>query len=81
MIGLEAELNSRKKGKKSLPHAKISVTNIAGILGSTYPRVQRKLQNGSFTVEEAVKIFKELDFTTKEPFEAFIYLFTQIEEE
>lgn len=79
MIGLRNEIDKRMKdGSKQLTRNEpISYAYISKIINKTYNATKTKVKKGKFTVQEALNIFNELNFKTKDKFEAFIYLFTE----
>ena len=79
MIGLEKEIDKRKIGEFVDRNERVSYVNIAKIINKPYNTTKRKILNNTLTVEEALKIFKTL-FNAKSKFDAFEYLFTEIEE-
>lgn len=81
ILGIEIEINKRKKKDKSSKHNElISYSNISKILNKSYNTVKRKIKNKNLTVDEALKIFENINFKYKSKFDAFIYLFTEQEE-
>lgn len=77
MIGLLKEMDLRKKSKFTDPMEQLTYVNIANIINKPYNTTKRKIENGTFTVEEAYKIYQTVNFKSKSPLDAFIYLFTE----
>ena len=77
MIGLQKEIELRKKSKFLDRNEKLTYVHISKIINKVYNTTKRKVETGSFTVEEAIKIFREIGFKAKSEFEAFEYLFTE----
>lgn len=80
MIGLKKQIEARKVGVQIDKKEPISYSNIANIINKPYNTVKRKVENGSFTVREAIDIYRSLHFKAKNDFEAFEYLFTECED-
>lgn len=80
MIGLEKQIEARRVGIHLDTKEPISYTNISGIINKPYTTTKRKIKNGTFTVREAIDIYKSLKFKSKNDFEAFEYLFTEQED-
>lgn len=80
MIGLLKEIELRKKSKFLDRNGQLTYVNISNIIDKPYNTTKRKIENGSFTVEEAFKIFRGIGFKCKSEFEAFEYLFTEQED-
>lgn len=80
MIGLMKEIELRKKSKFLDRNGQLTYVNISNIINKPYNTVKRKVENGSFTVEEAFKIFRGIGFKSKSELEAFEYLFTEQED-
>lgn len=80
MIGLEKQIEARRVGINLEAKEAISYTNIASIINKPYTTAKRKIQNGTFTVREAIDIYRNLHFKAKNDFEAFEYLFTEQED-
>ena len=78
MTGLQYEIKSRNQGRKKMDSGMLTYSGIARILDTNYPKAKRKIENNSFTVPEALKIFNTL-FKANSKFEAFEYLFTEKE--
>lgn len=78
MTGLQYEIKSRNQGRKKMDSGMLTYSGIARILNTNYPKTKRKIENNSFTVPEALKIFNTL-FKANSKFEAFEYLFTEKE--
>lgn len=78
MTGLQYEIKSRNQGRKKMDSGMLTYSGIARIIGTNYPKTKRKIENNSFTVPEALKIFNTL-FKANSKFEAFEYLFTEKE--
>ena len=79
MTGLQKEIDTRKKSKLLRNNTQISRTGLALLLNKPYNTIKRKLENNSFTVGEALAIFHGL-FSAKNEFEAFEYLFSEVED-
>ena len=77
MIGLEEQIETRREKNSLKQNSKISYSYIAKRINNDYHTAKRKVQNGSFTVDEALKIYEELEFKPQNNFEAFKYLFTE----
>lgn len=77
MIGLLKEIELRKKSKFLDRNEKLTYVNISNIINKAYNTTKRKIENGTFTVDEAIKIFRDVGFKAKSEFEAFEYLFTE----
>lgn len=77
MIGLQKEIELRKKSKFLDRNEKLTYVNISKIINKVYNTTKRKVETGSFTVDEAIKIFRDVGFKAKSEFEAFEYLFTE----
>ena len=77
MIGLQKEIELRKKSKFLDRNEKLTYVNISKIINKVYNTAKRKVETGSFTVDEAIKIFRDVGFKAKSEFEAFEYLFTE----
>lgn len=77
MIGLLKEIELRKKSKFLDRNEQLTYVNISNIIHKPYNTTKRKIENGAFTVEEAIKIFRSVGFKAKSEFEAFEYLFTE----
>ena len=77
MLGLEREIINRRKGKKSNPNDKFSVSFISNLLGRTYMAVSKKISRKSFSVEEALAIFKSIVPQERQTLDFFEYLFTE----
>lgn len=77
MTGLQKELQKSKRGKVFICSEINSktYTGIAKILGLTYPTAKRKVENNSFTIDEAMSIYTIL-FAEHNDFNYFKYLFT-----
>lgn len=80
MIGLKKQIEARRVGVNLDMKEPISYTNIARIINKPYTTAKRKIDNGTFTVSEAIDIYKNLKFKAKNDFEAFEYLFTEQED-
>lgn len=76
MIGLQIEIELRKKSKFLDRNEPLTYVHISKIINKPYNTVKRKVENGSFTVEEAIKIYRAIGFKAKSDFEALEYLFT-----
>lgn len=77
MTGLQKEIEKRREGLQLTKNEMVSVSYIGKIIGTSYNTTRRKLENASFSVDEAVKIFNAIPFKTKNKFDAFVYLFTE----
>lgn len=78
MIGLKKEIEKRKDIMTLKKYNEmVSVANVAKILNIYYNKAKRKIDNGSFTVREALDVFEAIPFKAKDEFEAFKYLFTE----
>ena len=77
MTGLEWEIKQQKK----LPRKKrkISIQQIADMLHYTYPTAKSKVENGGFTVNEALAIMSL--FFDDYNLDLLEYLFTPLKEE
>lgn len=80
MIGLQKEMELRKKSKFMDRDAQISYVNISKIINKPYNTVKRKIETASFSAVEAIKIYKTIGFKAKSDFDAFEYLFTNQED-
>lgn len=80
MIGLEKQIEARRIGINLDVKEPMSYTNISKIINKPYTTTKRKIQKGTFTVREAIDIYKSLRFKAKDNFEAFEYLFTEQED-
>lgn len=78
--GLEKQIEARRMGVLLDKKEPISYSNIALIIHKPYNTTKRKIQNGTLTVAEAIKIYKDLGFKAKSTFDAFEYLFTEQED-
>lgn len=77
MIGLEKEIELRRKSKILERNELISYSSIAKIIKKPYNTTKRKIKNGVLTVDEAFDIYNNLNFKAKSEFDAFKYLFTE----
>lgn len=77
MIGLKKEIEIRKKSLLCDKNEPLSIVNISKIIDKSYNTVKRKLTNGDFTVEEALKIYRGIGFKAKSDIFAIEYLFTE----
>lgn len=77
MIGLEKEIEIRRKSKILERNELISYSSISKIIKKPYNTTKRKIQNGALTIDEAFNIYNSLKFKAKSKFEAFKYLFTE----
>lgn len=80
MIGLQTEIELRKKSKFLDRNEQLTYVNLSKIINKPYNTVKRKVENGAFTVEEALKIYRNIGFKSKNDLEAFEYLFTNWED-
>lgn len=80
MIGLQKQIEARKVGVQLDRKEPISYSNIAKIINKPYVTAKRKVINSTFSVDEAILIYKKLGFKAKNDFEAFEYLFTECED-
>lgn len=76
MIGLLKEINLLNNSKV-MKNDSLSIVNISKIIDKSYNTVKRKLTNGDFTVEEALKIYRGIGFKAKSDIFAIEYLFTE----
>lgn len=80
MIGLRKEIIRRQKDKDK-PYLdrdnELSIVNISRIINKSYNATKRKLEVGPFTVEEAIKIYRDIGFRAKSELNALEYLFTE----
>lgn len=76
MIGLLKEINLLNNSKV-IKNDSLSIVNISKIIDKSYNTVKRKLTNGDFTVEEALKIYRGIGFKAKSDIFAIEYLFTE----
>lgn len=80
MQGLYKEIINRNKSKIKTyidRFEPLSIANIARMINTSYNTAKRKVENGSFTVAEAITIYRTIGFKAKSDFEAFEYLFTE----
>lgn len=77
MLGLEKEIISRRKGKKSNPNEKLSCSFIAKLLGENYITTSKKIKRKSFTIVEQWAIFKSIIPQEQQTLELLEYLFTE----
>lgn len=77
MIGLKKQIEARRIGIQIGTKEPISYSNVAKIINKSYHTAKRKIDNGSFTVKEAIDIYNGLNFRSKSKFDAFEYLFTE----
>ena len=80
MTGLEKEIEIRKNSKLLNNTAPLTYSFLCKVINKPYNTVRRKVANNSFTVGEALKIFNTV-FNAKTKFDAFEYLFSEIEGE
>lgn len=77
MIGLEEQIETRREKKILKQNSKISYSYIAKIIDKDYHTAKRKVKTGYFTVEEAIKIYKALEFKPQNNYDVFTYLFME----
>lgn len=77
MTGLQKELKKSMKVKRfdTVKNTDLTYTGIANLLGLTYPTAKRKVENNSFSIDEAISIYTIL-FAEHNDFNYFKYLFT-----
>lgn len=77
MLGLEKEIVSRRKGRKSNPNEKFSIPFIAALIDKPYMTVKKKFERNSFSITEQWAIFRTLIPQEQQTMELLEYLFTE----
>lgn len=80
MIELERRILANKKGKIMDRFENVSYAHICKLINKSHTAVKAKFKRNSFSVTEAIAIYEGLSFKAKDNFDAFKFLFSEVDD-